>query len=118
MLFIVAICFKIISDLPTFFDCIVFLAGLFIIWARDEILAYHIIGFHVTTNNNKLLALFSSLLRIMLGLIVVKMMILGFFQYVLILYLIDYMTWSWSGRALSHALTLCYVERTTNESKT
>lgn len=117
MLFVAAIALEIISDLPSFFDIIIFICCVYIVWARDEILAYHVIGFHVKSSGSKFIKLLSAVLRITLGLIIIKLMIMGFFQYVLILYLIDYLTWIWAGRALSHVFTMSTVERNTNESK-
>lgn len=117
MLFVAAIALEIVSDLPMFYDVLIFISCVYIIWARDEILAYHVIGFHVKSSDSKIIKVLSSGLRILLGLIIIKFMIMGFFQYVLILYLIDYLTWIWAGRALSHVFTLSTVERTTNESK-
>lgn len=117
MLFVAAISLEIMTDLPTFYDILVYISCIYIIWARDEILAYHIIGFHVTSHGNKFKVIASSILRIILGLIIVKMMIMGFYQTVLVLYLIDYLTWVWTGRAISHVATLCSIERKNNESK-
>ncbi len=116
MLFIAAIGLEIISDLPAFYDILVFIAVIYIAWARDEILAYHVIGFHVKSNS-KVKSFISSMLRIILGLIIIKLMILGLYQYVLILYLIDYLTWIQTGRALGQVFTLSTIERTGNESK-
>lgn len=117
MLFVAAIALEIISDLPAYYDVLVFVACVYITWARDEILAYHVIGFHIQNDGSKFIRLLSSVLRILIGMIIVKLMIMGFFQYVLILYLIDYLTWIQTGRALSHVITLCTIERTVNESK-
>lgn len=117
MLFVAAIALQIMSDLPSFYDVLVFFACVYIIWARDEILAYHVIGFHVKSNGSKFKKVLSSLLRIILGLIIIKLMIMGLFQYVLILYLIDYLTWIQTGRAISQVVSLCTIERNVNESK-
>lgn len=117
MLFVAAISLEIISDLPTFYDILIYMSCIYIVWARDEILAYHVIGFHVTTDGSKLKRFTSSLLRIILGLLIIKVMIMGFYQLVFILYLIDYLTWIWTGKALSHVGTLCTIERNINESK-
>ncbi|WOO88851.1 hypothetical protein R2F61_08215 [Mollicutes bacterium LVI A0078] len=117
MLFVAAIALQIMSDLPSFYDVLVFFACVYIIWARDEILAYHVIGFHVKSNGSKFKKVLSSLLRIILGLVIIKLMIMGLFQYVLILYLIDYLTWIQTGRAISQVVSLCTIERNVNESK-
>ncbi len=117
MLFVAAISLQIMSDLPMFYDVLVFLACVYIVWARDEILAYHVIGFHVKSDGSKFKKILSSLIRILIGLMVIKLMIMGLFQYVLILYLIDYLTWIQTGRALSHVVSLCTIERNVNESK-
>ncbi len=117
MLFVAAISLEIITDLPMVFDIMVYISCIYIVWARDEILAYHVIGFHVKSEGSKFKRFTSSMLRIGLGLIIIKAMIMGFYQAVLVLYLIDYLTWIWTGRALSHAATLCTIERNLNESK-
>lgn len=117
LLFIAAVSLEIMSDLPTFYDVLVYISCIYIIWARDEILAYHVIGSNVVCHGGKFKRFLSSMLRIILGLIIVKMLILGFYQSVLVLFLIDYLTWVWTGKALSHAMTLCTIERKVNESK-
>lgn len=117
MLFIAAISLQMITDLPEFYDVLIFIACVYIIWARDEIFAYHIIGKHVVISGGKIKSFISSILRIFVGLVILKLMILGFFQVVMILYLIDFLTWVWADRALSQVLTLCKIERKQNESK-
>ncbi len=116
MLFIAATALQIIQDLPFSYDILVYLACIYITWARDEILAYHVIGFTITSESNKFVKLFSSIMRVLIGLFVIKMMILGFYQYVLIIYFIDYFTWVKTGRAISQVLSMSTIERTTNES--
>lgn len=117
MLFVAAIGLEIMSDLPQSYDVLVFLACVYIVWARDEILAYHVIGYHVNSSGSKLKKISSSCLRIIVGMMIVKLMIMGFYQYVLVLYLIDYLTWIQAGRALSHVVCMCNIERKVDESK-
>lgn len=117
MLFIVACGLGIMKDLPMVYDVLVMLASIYIIWARDEILAHHIIGFQVRSEGSRLKKVISYGLRILMGLIIVKMMLLGLYQHVIILYIIDYITWTQGGLALSQFITLCKIERMSNESK-
>ncbi len=116
MLFIAATALQIIQDVPMTYDILVYLACIYITWARDEILAYHVIGFTVTSQGSKLVKAISSLIRILIGLGIIKLMIMGFYQYVLMIYFIDYFTWVKAGRSLSQLLSLSTIERTVNES--
>ncbi len=116
MLFICATALIITSDLPLAMDALMYLAVCYVIWARDEILAHHIIGFTVHASSKRVTML-SSLLRIVLGLIIVKLLIMGLYQQVIIVYLIDYITWINCDKAFSQYITLCTIERMDNESK-
>ncbi len=116
MLFIAATALQIIQDVPMIYDILVYLACIYITWARDEILAYHVIGFTVTSQGSRLVKVISSLIRIIIGLGIIKLMIMGFYQYVLIVYFIDYFTWVKAGRSISQVLSLSTIERTANES--
>ncbi len=116
MLFVAATALTLITDLPQIFDVIVFIACIYIVWARDEILAHHIIGYTMYNSNSIMLRILSQIFRIGIGLIIIKMMMLGLFQYVLLLYLIDYFTWVQCDVALSQAITFCKIERIEDES--
>ncbi len=116
MLFIAATALQIIQDVPMTYDILVYLACIYITWARDEILAYHVIGFTVKSQGSKLAKVISSLIRVIIGLGIIKLMIMGFYQYVLMIYFIDYFTWVKAGRSISQVLSLSTIERTANES--
>ncbi|WOO87817.1 hypothetical protein RZE82_02500 [Mollicutes bacterium LVI A0039] len=117
MLFIAAIGLGIMRDLPMYFDVIVYIACIYIAWAREEILAYHVIGCHVTPTGKLPMKIMSHIIRIAIGIAYIKLMLMGFYQYVLVLFFIDYFTWVKTGRALTHVISLCSIERKVNESK-
>lgn len=106
ILFIIAITLQTVKDLPASIDVVIFMACIYMIAVRNEILAHHIMGEQIVYNGGKLVVFGSAILRILIGLIIVKLMILGFFQYILIVYVVDYFTWIKAGRSLSQVLSL------------
>ncbi len=111
MLFFVAISLDIMDDLPLVFDLIIFSCGLYIIAVRDDILIQHISGYNMVCNGGVGKRIVSVLIKIIIGLVIIKIMLLGGYQYVLILYLIDYLTWALTDRSLVQVMSLTTIER-------
>ncbi len=117
MLFIASISIETINSPIFMFNLLMFVPILYIIWIRDKILTYHVLGMYITCDGGKFKKFCSAISKMIIGLVIIKLIIMDFYQYVLLLYVIDYFTWAFADRSLSHIMTLCTIERSKDESK-
>lgn len=111
LLFIIAVSLQTITDLPTVFDLIIICAIAYIIIMHNQILARHVLGINwKSSTDKKLLKLIGFIAKITICLILVKMMILDLYQFVVIIYVIDFITLIRCYRSLYNIITFTMFE--------
>lgn len=110
LMFIIAVSLQTIVDLPIYADVIILCAMVYIIIMHNQILSRHILGLNWKTSDNKFVALIGEIIKVIFCLIIIKMMIFDLYQFVVIIYIIDFITLVRCERSLYNLITFTKFE--------